>query len=94
VETITNNLNTARTQTYTYDNLNRLATAQSQATSGTYCWGQSFGYDRYANLLSTTVTQCTAPALSLSVNTNNQITNSGFTYDAPGDMTSDGSSPY
>jgi len=94
VQTITNNLNTARTQTYTYDNLNRLATAQSQATSGQYCWGESFGYDRYANLLSTTVTKCSAWSLSLSVNTNNQITNSGFTYDASGDMTSDGTLTY
>jgi len=94
VQTITNNLNSARTQSFTYDNLNRVATAQSQATSGTYCWGQSFGYDRYANLLSTTVTQCTAPMLSLGVNANNQITNSGFTYDTSGDMTSDGTYGY
>jgi RHS repeat-associated protein len=94
VETITNNLNTARTQTFTYDNLNRVATAQSQAASGTYCWGQSFGYDRYANLLSATVTQCTAPMLSLNVNANNQVTNSGFTYDASGDLTSDGTYTY
>ncbi|MGA3324107.1 MAG: RHS repeat-associated core domain-containing protein [Terriglobia bacterium] len=94
VETITNNLNTGRTQTFTYDNLNRLATAQTQATSGQYCWGQSFGYDRYANLLSATVTQCTAFGLTLGVNTNNQITNPGFTYDASGDMTSDGTYTY
>jgi len=94
VETATNNLNTARTQTFTYDNLNRLSTAQSQATSGTYCWGQSFGYDRYGNLLSSTVTQCTAPMLSLNVSANNQITNSGFTYDASGDLTSDGTYTY
>jgi len=71
-----------------------VATAQSQANSGTYCWGQSFGYDRYANLFSTTVTQCTAMGLSLSVNTNNQITNSGFTYDASGDLTADGTFSY
>ena len=71
-----------------------VASAHTQATSGTYCWGQSFGYDRYANLQTATVTQCTAPMLSLSVNTNNQITNSGFTYDASGDMTSDGTYTY
>jgi RHS repeat-associated protein len=94
VETIANNLNTARTQSFTYDKLNRISTAQSQATSGTYCWGQSFGYDRYGNLETATVTQCTAPALSLSVNANNQITNSGFTYDASGDLTSDGTYTY
>jgi RHS repeat-associated protein len=94
VETITNNLNTVRTESFTYDNLNRVATAQSQATSGTYCWGQSFGYDRYGNLGSLTLTKCTPPTKSLSVNLNNQITNSGFTYDASGDMTSDGTYTY
>jgi RHS repeat-associated protein len=48
------------------------------------------GYDRYANLLTVSVTQCSAPSLSLSVNTKNQITNSGFSYDAAGDLTADG----
>jgi hypothetical protein len=32
-----------RTQTYTYDPLNRLLTAQSAATSGADCSGQGFG---------------------------------------------------
>jgi hypothetical protein len=50
VATVTNNNNTGRTATYTYDYLNRLATANSQATSGSDCWGQSYGYDRYGNL--------------------------------------------
>jgi RHS repeat-associated protein len=86
----TNGRNSGRSVTYTYDALNRVSTATSQATSGSYCWGQSFGYDRYANLLAVNVTQCTAPMLSLSVNTSNQITNTGFTYDASGDLTNDG----
>jgi RHS repeat-associated protein len=86
----TNGRDNGRGVTYTYDALNRISTATSQATSGSDCWGQSFGYDRYANLTTINVTQCTAPALSLSVNTNNQITNSGFTYDAAGDLTADG----
>ncbi len=94
VETITNNLNTVRTESFTYDNLNRVATAQSQATSGTYCWGQSFGYDRYGNLGTVTATSCTPPTLNLSINTNNQITNSGYAYDASGDLTSDGTYTY
>jgi RHS repeat-associated protein len=86
----TNGRDNGRTATYTYDALNRVTTASSQATSGSDCWGQSFGYDRYANLTTINVTQCTAPMLSLSVNTNNQITNAGFTYDADGDLTGDG----
>ncbi|MCJ7501600.1 MAG: hypothetical protein MUP80_00880, partial [Acidobacteriia bacterium] len=94
VSAVTNNRDTSRTQTFTYDNLDRLATGQSQATSGGNCWGHSFGYDRYANLTSISVTKCSAPMLSLSVNTQNRITNSGFTYDNAGNMTSDGVSSY
>jgi RHS repeat-associated protein len=94
VSTVTNNRDTSRTQTFTYDNLNRVATGQSQATSGGNCWGQSFGYDRYANLTTITVTKCSAPMLSLSINTQNRITNSGFNYDAAGNMTADGTYSY
>ena len=84
-------LATGRSQTYTYDEMNRLATAQSQAASGPDCWGLQYGYDRYANLLSASVTKCSAPALSLSVDTStNQITNTGFAYDAAGNLTAGG----
>ncbi|MBZ5671403.1 MAG: RHS repeat-associated core domain-containing protein, partial [Acidobacteriia bacterium] len=94
LSTVTNNRDTSRTQTLTYDNLNRLATGQSQATSGGNCWGQSFGYDRYGNLLIVDSMQCSSPMLSISVNGYNQITNSGFTYDNSGDMTADGVTSY
>jgi RHS repeat-associated protein len=99
VQTITNDLNSARTLSFTYDNLNRLATAQTVATSGQYCWGQSVptdgtGYDRYGNLLKINSSQCTSPTLNLSANTYNQITNSGFSYDNAGDMTADGVTSY
>lgn len=96
VASITNNLANNRTQTFTYDNLNRVLTAQTQGSSGPYCWGQSFanGYDRYGNLTTISVTKCSAPSLSLSVNNSNQITNTNFTYDAAGNMTHDGSQAY
>jgi RHS repeat-associated protein len=94
VSTVTNNRDTSRTQTFTYDNLNRIATGQSQADSGGNCWGQSFGYDRYANLTTIGITKCTAPMLDLSVNTQNRITNSGFSYDAAGNLTADGTYNY
>ncbi len=90
----TNGRDNGRSVTYTYDALNRVTAATSQATSGSDCWGQSFGYDRYANLTTVNVTQCTAPMLSLSVNTNNQITSSGSSYDAAGDLTGDGTYTY
>jgi len=95
VASVTNTLHTGRTQLYTYDTLNRLATAKSNATSGTDCWGQDYTYDRYANLTGISVNQCSAPALGLSVNTStNQITNPGYRYDAVGNVLSDGSDTY
>ena len=92
IASITNNVNTGRSQSFTYDNLNRMATAQSQATTGTDCWGNSYGYDRYGNLLTMGVTKCTAQSLNVTVNTNNQI--AGFTYDAAGNLLNDGSKAY
>src|SRR5579872_3979009 len=94
VVSLANNLDTGRTQNFTYDNLNRIGSAQSQATSGTDCWGDSYGYDRYGNLLNINVTQCSAPSLNVTVNNNNQITNTGFTYDAAGNLTNDSSQAY
>src|SRR5215469_7172800 len=74
--------------------MNRLASAQSQATSGADCWGDSYGYDRYGSLLSMTPTQCSSPSLSVTVNGSNQITNTGFSYDASGNLTNDGANAY
>ncbi len=66
----------------------------SQATSGTNCWGQSFGYDRYGNLTAINSTQCSSPTMSVTVNAKNQVTNSGFTYDSGGNLTADGTYTY
>jgi YD repeat-containing protein len=92
IASLTNNLNTGRSQSYTYDTMNRLASAQSQATSGTDCWGNSYGYDRFGNLLTMTVTKCTAQNLSVTVDGNNHI--SGMSYDAAGNLTNDGTLTY
>jgi RHS repeat-associated protein len=94
VMTIADNLQANRTQTFGYDNLNRISTAQSAATSGPDCWGQSFGYDAWANLLTETVTKCSGTQLSVGVNSQNRITNSGITYDPSGDMLTDGVNTY
>ncbi len=64
ITTQTNGVNSGRTQTYGYDNLRRLLTAQSQAPSGADCWGLSFGNgttagdDALNNLLSQSLTKC------------------------------------
>lgn len=94
IASITNNSDNTRSQTFTYDNLNRLASAQSQATSGSNCWGLNMGLDTIGNLTTETPTQCSAFPLSISVNAKNQITNTGFAYDLDGRMTSDGSTSY
>jgi RHS repeat-associated protein len=94
VAKITNNLVTGRTQTFTYDKMNRVASGLTQASSGTGCWGETFTIDRYGNLSGVSVTQCSATPLSLSFNGNNQITNTNFTYDSAGNLTHDGSQAY
>ncbi|WP_348260991.1 RHS repeat-associated core domain-containing protein [Telmatobacter sp. DSM 110680] len=84
----TNNLDNGRNLSTSYDFLNRVSSAQTQATSGADCWGLTFGDDALGNLLSETVSKCSAYALSVSVNNKNQIT--GYSYDASGDLTGDG----
>jgi RHS repeat-associated protein len=86
---ITNNADNGRTQSFTYDDLSRIVTASSQATSGSDCWGQSFTIDNVANLTNITTTQCSGTSLSAAVNGNNQFT-TGYTYDAAGNLTNDG----
>jgi RHS repeat-associated protein len=98
---ITNNIDTTRSQTFTYDSMNRIATAAAStyALSPTYCWGESYTIDRYGNLstigsISSAYTGCTQDTLSVSVSSStNRITSVGstsFTYDSSGNLTSDG----
>jgi len=49
---ITNNRDTTRSQSSSYDQLNRIATAKTSSTSGSMCWDEAFGYDAWGNLLS------------------------------------------
>jgi len=97
---ITNNIDSTRSQTFTYDALNRIATAAAStyATSPSHCWGESYtgNIDRYGNLtgigaISSAYTGCTQDNLSISVSSStNRITTSGFTYDSSGNLTGDG----
>ncbi len=98
VFSITNNLNSSRTQTFTYDQLNRITSAGTSATSGTYCWGYLYTLDAWANLLSQAgwspnYNGCSEATMgSVTANGNNQI--SGFTYDASGNTQNDGTIAY
>ena len=80
------------TQSYTYDELNRLETAQEKK-GAVVQWQQVFKYDRYGNrTFDTTTGQTTAgfEGLNPSISAvNNQISKSGYRYDAVGNMTLD-----
>jgi YD repeat-containing protein len=93
VTAIANNIDGTRSQTFSYDSLNRLATAAASTYTGSsiHCWGESYSYDAWGNLLgigaiSSAYTGCYQPAPSLTVGTNNQITLSGVGYDAAGNL--------
>jgi len=94
-----------RTQKFTYDELNRIKTAETEANSGSYAWGQCFGelsggsciisgYDIWANLKKITVIKGDPPVLNLDIREKNRILNSGFAYDDAGNMTNDGLQAY
>jgi RHS repeat-associated protein len=83
---ITNGRDSTRSVSYTYDQLNRLSTAQ---TSSSATWGNSYVYDAWGNLLQKNVTKGTAENMALTVNNKNQVTTPAFTYDAAGDVTWD-----
>ena len=92
---ITNNRDGSRSQTFTYDALNRLASAQNTGTDCTKktvnnlteYWGNNYGYDAWGNLLQKTITKCGAENLSVAALANNQL--AGYAYDAAGNMTHD-----
>ncbi len=94
VKAIVNNRDSTRTQYFAYDALNRIVLANTQASSGANAWGQAFGYDPWGNLTNVNVTQGSAPALSVSVNGNNRISSSGYSYDAAGDALTDSVNTY
>jgi RHS repeat-associated protein len=89
---VTNNRDNTRSQNFAYDQLNRLATAQTETSGVTIpnsnCWGFTFGYDSWGNLLSSSTTGpsgCGEPLpLNVTVNSNNQI--SGYCYDSAGNL--------
>ena len=92
---ITNNRDATRSQTFAYDALNRLLTAQTTSTyptSPAHCWGETFGYDTWGNFLSigvasTSYNGCTQESLSVTASAQNRISTSGYVYDTAGNMT-------
>ena len=105
---ITNNRDTTRSQSFSYDSLNRITWAQTSsthATSPANCWGESYQYDNqttggaWGNLTSIGVVSsayngCTQESLSVTAGTNNQLSATGFSYDAAGNMLGDSTNTY
>jgi RHS repeat-associated protein len=96
---ITNNRDTTRSQTFGYDPLNRLLTAETTSTSATspsHCWGEKFIYDNqsagtgpWGNLTNINVSQssyngCTQENLSVTATTKNQLAE--YCFDAAGNL--------
>ena len=74
-------LNASRTQTYTYDSLNRLATANEGR------WGLGFVYDAWGNNLQQNVTAGSANQHVYTVGNNNRLNT--YSYDAGGNLLND-----
>jgi RHS repeat-associated protein len=93
---IYNNKDSSRTQSFTYDSLNRLTHAENSGTDCTQTlpdghteyWGNNYVYDAWGNLYQKNVTKCSAENLQVSVTAQNRLT--GYSYDAAGNMTGDG----
>jgi RHS repeat-associated protein len=96
---ITNYKDANRNQTFTYDALNRLTSAQNAGTDCTAkvlqnkseYWGNNYGYDAWGNMLQKSITKCGAENLSVVADAHNWIHASGtdYQYDAAGNMTYD-----
>lgn len=95
---ITNNRDTTRSESFTYDALNRIATGQTSATSGANCWGETFTIDQWGNMTNighvSGYSACSQDSLSVSATTSNQLSSTGFGYDGAGNMTTDGANTY
>lgn len=88
---ITDSVDNGRSAAYTYDPLSRLSTALTNGSTNFPQWGLSWGYDRYGNRFSQTLTAGSGYQGSFTVSAStNQITTAGYTYDLNGNMTNDG----
>jgi RHS repeat-associated protein len=105
VMSITNVVDSTRTQNFTYDSLNRLSTAQTASTYSTShanCWAETYTYDVVGNLKSVAAPSGTYPTnpyggcvqesgFTNAMTGNNQI--SGFCYDASGNLLKQSAAP-
>jgi RHS repeat-associated protein len=91
-----------KSENFQYDNLGRLSAAQTgvvNSTAGAKTWSLTWSYDRFGNRTTQTMIggdptlPVAQPSLLFDPATN-RITNSGYTYDAAGNMTHDATAAY
>ena len=79
------------TQTYGYDNLNRLATATELGAGGAASWNQIYGYDIYGNRSLTANSLGNSPATPAAFDAaTNRATGGPWSHDAAGNVLADG----
>ena len=95
---VTNTLNPGRTQTFTYDKLNRLTSAYSNNSSGVESWGNAYGYDAWGNLLHKGsiigLQREYVELFDAAVDPDHLNRLSGYGYDASGNVTQNGAASY
>jgi RHS repeat-associated protein len=90
---ITNYRDANRSQAFTYDALNRLASGWSSANTGAFSWGENYSIDAWGNLQLTPMSgKAHGGNFTLSGNVQNRPT--GMAYDAAGNLMSYASSTY
>ena len=92
IQSITDNVNSGRTATYSYDAWSRLKTAATTGSAQYPAWGLSWAYDRYGNRKQQSVTAGSGvPSNAVTPSpTTNRLIDAGYAYDLAGNMTADG----
>jgi RHS repeat-associated protein len=86
ISSIVDNKDTSRTQTFTYDILNRITSGYSAAATGTYSWGETYSVDPWGNLnIGPMGNKAHGGTFANASDNNNRPL--GFTYDAAGNLT-------
>jgi RHS repeat-associated protein len=86
ITSIVANEDASRTQTFTYDSLNRITSGYSAASSGTYSWGETYTIDAWGNLkIAPMGGKAHGGTFANASDNNNRPL--GFTYDAAGNLT-------
>src|SRR3989441_2558178 len=90
IQQITNNLDSLKTEKYTYDELRRLLTAQRGPDTNIQC-KYSYDYDRFGTRWGQTLVAASAFGGTNSFDyTNNRVTSPNFSFDNSGNITANG----